>query len=90
MQLTLRDLLSGVIAVSNQDGFPLESCPPQGKVTVQLGSDKFIEVMANMDEYEKAQKHCGFRRHCMQCAVAYTETRRPEPMQPYCPVCSST
>jgi hypothetical protein len=89
MVLSLADLVSGVVAVSNDDGFPLESFPPQGKVTVQLGSDKFVELHANLDEYEKAQKHCKTRRHCMQCSVAYTETRSPEPMQPYCPVCSS-
>lgn len=44
----------GVVAVSNDDGFPLESFPPQGMVNVTYASGETGEVVANENEYRKA------------------------------------
>jgi len=62
MDARLRDLVSGVVAVSNKDGFPLESCPPQGSVNIEFGTGRQTSMMANMDEYEQARKAIAGRR----------------------------
>lgn len=55
MAFGLQDLVSGVVAVSNTDGFPMESHPPQGTVSVEFGTGARLAFTANMDDYEKAK-----------------------------------
>ncbi|TWU51501.1 hypothetical protein [Rubripirellula reticaptiva] len=62
MNAGLRDLVSGVVAVTNTDGFPLESMPPQGSVTVEFGTGATVEIGANMDEFEKAKNAVAGKR----------------------------
>jgi hypothetical protein len=62
MNARLLDLVSGVVAVTNTDGFPLESMPPQGGVQVEFGTGTKVEIAANMDEFEKARNAVAGRR----------------------------
>lgn len=55
MSAGLRDLVSGVVEVSNNDGFPMESYPPQGRVTIEFGTGATVEINATMDEFVKAK-----------------------------------
>ena len=55
MNIKLLDLVFGAIAVTNTDGFPLESMPPQGGVTVEFASGTKVDVDANLEEFEAAK-----------------------------------
>jgi hypothetical protein len=55
VNVRLSDLMSGVVSVENTDGFPLESMPPQGSVTVTFASGRVVEMGVNQAEYTAAK-----------------------------------
>ena len=53
--VTLQDLIHGVVAVSAPNGFPLATSPRQGGVEVEFGTGRKLVITANEHEYEGAK-----------------------------------
>lgn len=76
MDARLEDLVSGVVAVSNKDGFPLESCPPQGRVDIEFGTGRQASMKANMDEFEQARNAVAGRRANVSASITPAQAFR--------------
>lgn len=57
-----------VQAVEARNGFPLESCPPQGDVTLIYIDGTEESVHSNEADYQEALKLCAARREAMELA----------------------